>query len=50
MKDIERTIVDFFEVSGADVEEIDGEWFVYIDDGALIEARASIPVTSTYAP
>jgi len=33
MKNIERTIVDFFEASGADVEEIDGEWFVYINDG-----------------
>lgn len=33
MAQIERQIVDYFEVSGADVEHEDAEWFVYTNDG-----------------
>lgn len=34
MSKIERILVDYFEGAGADVEEEDAEWFVYINDGS----------------
>ena len=33
MVETERLIVDYFEKSGADVEQEDGEWFAYVNDG-----------------